>query len=1085
MSLDFRAAQVREALHAFDFQRLFLDELGWDNPPGNLVIEVDGQDYRLEAVAEKSGLTAYVQRGADLPDRAARMKIERATAAQVYEHVLIFTDGDRTRQVWQWVKRQPGRSPLYREHTLHKGQTGEPLIQKLRHLAFSLWDEPSIADVSGRARKAFDVDRVTKRFYSEFKARHDTFLEFVDGIPSDDHRRWYASLTLNRLMFVYFIQKKGFLDDDPDYLRNRLAQVQQRRGRGQFLSFYRRFLRRFFHEGVGQPPKQRDAELDALIGRVPYLNGGIFDEHDLEKSHRDIEIDDLAFVQLFDFFDAYQWRLDERPLRADNEINPDVLGYIFEKYVNQKQMGAYYTKEDITGYITQNTVIPRLFDMARRDCAIAFQPDGAVWRLLRENPDRYVYASVRQGVDRPLPDEIAAGLDDTAQRGGWNEPADDDFALPTETWREHVARRQRYEEVWERLAAGQVTEVNDLVTLNLDIRQFAQDVILDCEGPELLRAVWKALRRVSVLDPTCGSGAFLFAALHVLEPLYDACLERMEAFCTLNEYGGGVRRSSKRFSDFRACLKEAATHPNRRYYILKSIIVQNLYGVDIMAEAVEICKLRLFLKLAAQAATVDELEPLPDVDFNIRAGNTLVGFTSLDAVRAAMRTVAKHGVAQGKLPFESETLARIEEQADDARRAFDRFREQQTTLGGAITPAHKANLRRRLNTLAAELDQYLASEYGVDPADPKAYTRWRTSHQPFHWFAEFYGIMSRGGFDVVIGNPPYVEYRTIKGEYSLVGLETVRCGNLYAMIWERSINLATKGHLGMIVPASAMCTDGYAVLRKLLINSGSLSVSSFSNNPGKLFDGIHNRLQIILLKRSGDKRVFTTAYNKWRGNARQHIFHALTFIEIPKVNIDSSIVKIGNELELSILRKVNSFPLVSEQQKERSPRFTIYYTRKLSATFFLQILNFIPAIYGPAGKLRKPSELKEVHFDDALIRDGTLGVLNSSLFSWLVQVFSDCRNLNHREVSAVRFDLSDTEHLSIIAGIAKELMGDIDANSKFKTRLDLKIQQTFPRQSKKLIDKLDAVLAKHYGFTDEELDYIVNYDIKYRMGLRT
>ena len=57
----------------------------------------------------------------------------------------------------------------------------------------------------------------------------------------------------------------------------------------------------------------------------------------------------------------YQWHLDERPLRNDNEINPDVLGYIFEKYINQKQMGAYYTKEDITDYISKNTIIPSPF----------------------------------------------------------------------------------------------------------------------------------------------------------------------------------------------------------------------------------------------------------------------------------------------------------------------------------------------------------------------------------------------------------------------------------------------------------------------------------------------------------------------------------------------------------------------------------------------------------------------------------------------------------------------------------------------------------------------------------------------------
>ena len=63
---------------------------------------------------------------------------------------------------------------------------------------------------------------------------------------------------------------------------------------------------------------------------------------------------------MFDFFESYQWHLDERPLRADNEINPAVLGFIFEKYVNQKQMGAYYTQEDVTEYISKSRIIPFL-----------------------------------------------------------------------------------------------------------------------------------------------------------------------------------------------------------------------------------------------------------------------------------------------------------------------------------------------------------------------------------------------------------------------------------------------------------------------------------------------------------------------------------------------------------------------------------------------------------------------------------------------------------------------------------------------------------------------------------------------------
>src|SRR5207245_6938118 len=184
--------------------------------------------------------------------------------------------------------------------------------------------------------------------------------------------------------------------------------------------------------------------------------GGLFEAHDLERDNPDIQVPDEAFEQLFTFFDAYDWHLDERPRRADNEINPDVLGYIFEKYINQKQMGAYYTKEDITGYIARNTIVPFLFNAAEKKCAIAFRPESAVWRLLRDDPDRYIYPAVRKGVDVPLPPDIAAGLNDVSKRGHWNKPAAPQFALPTETWREHVARRQRCQEVRSKLKAGEV-----------------------------------------------------------------------------------------------------------------------------------------------------------------------------------------------------------------------------------------------------------------------------------------------------------------------------------------------------------------------------------------------------------------------------------------------------------------------------------------------------------------------------------------------------------------------------------------------------------------------------------------------------
>ncbi len=214
---------------------------------------------------------------------------------------------------------------------------------------------------------------------------------------------------------------------------------------------------------------------------------------------------------------------------------------------------------------------------------------------------------------------------------------------------------------------------NDLVTLNLNIQQFAQDVLQFSEGPELLRAIWKAIEKVSVLDPTCGSGAFLFAALNILKPLYEACLIRMQGFIEDMESAGPHHPA--KFNDFKQILEESKRHPKQDYFILKAIIVNNLYGVDIMEEAVEICKLRLFLKLVAQVESQDRIEPLPDIDFNIRAGNTLVGYARYDDVKKAVSS---------KLDF-GDAMSRIEDKAKVLDSAVELFRKQQTELDGTVT----------------------------------------------------------------------------------------------------------------------------------------------------------------------------------------------------------------------------------------------------------------------------------------------------------------------------------------------------------------------------------------------------------------
>jgi hypothetical protein len=727
-------ARARQLLAKGDLRSLFVEELGWDRHSAPLQVTVGASSLTLAALAHKRGMVAYqwaAPEGGRLPDYAERRKIEHQVAKSVHEHLIVFTDARAETQIWQWVKREPGKPAACREHAFHKSQSGDGLLQKLQAIAFTLEEEEqlSLPDVTRRARSGFDVERVTKRFYDRFQKDHAAFLKFIAGITERADHEWYASVMLNRLMFVYFIQRKGFLDGDSDYLRNRLKRMRDEHGKDKFYSFYRYFLLRLFHEGLGG--RKRSAELEKLVGRIPYLNGGLFDVHELEKPERygkDIQIPDQAFERIFDFFDAYQWHLDERPLRKDDEINPDVLGYIFEKYINQKQMGAYYTKEDITEYIGKNTVLPFLLDAARAKCKVAFEnPKGpTVWDLLKGDPDRYIYAAVRHGAGQPLPADIAAGLNPPTLhqpvgegpvktlelRRGWNRPAPATHALPTETWREVIARRKRCEEIREKLAVGDVRDVSDLITLNLDIRQFVQDAVESCEGPDLLRAFWHAVEKVTILDPTCGSGAFLFAALNILEPLYEACLDRMEAFVGDLDRSGEKHRPEK-FSDFRKVLAHVAAHPNRRYFIFKSIILNNLFGVDIMEEAVEICKLRLFLKLAAQVepdTARDNLgiEPLPDIDFNIRAGNTLVGYATYDEVKRALGA---------KFDFDN-ALEKISVKAADLQDLFDSFRAHQIQDDSPVPTQDKQELRKRLNALDDELNRHLASEYGVPLPSP-------------------------------------------------------------------------------------------------------------------------------------------------------------------------------------------------------------------------------------------------------------------------------------------------------------------------------------------------------------------------------
>lgn len=1092
--------KILELLSQNKLKELFTQHLGWNNFNQTMPVQVEGITYTLNGIVEKEGFAIYelINSSSEPIKYALRKKISNKLAKIQLEHLIVFTE--KNEQVWQWIKRATKNSPAVTRSEIYNPatQSGEKLYQKLEKLFFG-WDDYTITDVTQRINDSLNKDKVTKKFYEEFRKNKDSFTKFIEGMTETVDKEWYSSLMLNRLMFIYFIQKKGFLNNDLNYMRNKLNEIQEKKGNDKFYSFYRKFLLVLFHEGFARELDKRSVETMQIIGKIPYLNGGLFDVHELERKYSDIKIPDSAFEKIFDFFDKYDWHLDDRPVSDDKQINPDVIGHIFEKYINQKQMGAYYTKEDITEYISKNTIIPFLFEEAKKKCEVAFKENSYIWRMLKDNPDKYIYDAVRKGCEKPLPEYIEKGIKDVSQRTEWNTPTLEEYALPTEIWRETVERRNRYFEVKSKLENGEINSINDFITYNLDIRQFVEDIITNAESPDVVKAFYytiaghigeksneKEIPAISILDPTCGSGAFLFAGLNILEPLYDACIDKMYDF---------KHEKPDSYKEFDSILADIEKHPNREYFIYKSIILNNLYGVDIMKEATEIAKLRLFLKLAS-CAEVDYkkenfgLEALPDIDFNIRAGNSLVGFANYDEVKYAV----EHNNLTGQMNLLSgNTMDIIDEKAQKVALAYRRFKDTQLLSGthDELVTAKK-DLQQRLDDLNSELNIYMAKKYVVDTEKENAYKQWLSTHEPFNWFVEFYDVIhNRSGFDVIIGNPPYVEYNDkIKKLYTIKNYSTEECGNLHAFVTEKAYKVGkSTGTISLIVPMAIVTTKRMNEVRNIICNSSSYCY--FINlagdwHPGRLFDGVRSQFCIFVSRQRFNNNIprkfYSTNYIRWNNEERNALFSTkILFCNNELSNNIDTYPKFGSSMEQKISKKI------ANQNSSLSSLFisgTGKFSYRNAGIAYYQIAINFEQEFIINGKKDKSSTLKQVICENQKIANTLVCILNSNLFSWYYFCYSDCYHLTISDLNRFRFLINNKDDYSYIC---EELMKSINENSilkitNYKTKGQIKYQEFYPRKSKLIIDKIDKVLAKHYGFTDEELDYIINYDIKYRMG---
>lgn len=1088
--------RTRNLLQKFDFKTLFIEELGWSQPTNRQVVawELEGNRFERRQIAHLSGVVVFEISADDdtIPDAKIRRAIHKEIAKHHHENLLIFLGQKRTQSLWYYVKREQGKN-ISRDHYYFKGQPGDLFLSKISAMVVDITEldergQIPVFEVASRLRTALDVERVIKRFYTEFQQEHLAFLELISGIDHERDRRWYASVLLNRLMFIYFLQRKGFLDNgNMDYLENKLqASTQSGADR-----YYRDFLWTLFFEGFAKPEDIRSAEVNRLLGKIKYLNGGLFLEHRIETDYPNISIPDVAFRNLFTLFERYSWNLNDTPGGQDNELNPDVLGYIFEKYINQKAFGAYYTRTEITEYLCERTIHQLILDRINGSAGVPpalntgkgwhsrgylphFDQPGFVQfitfrlgdalpgsvleklkieqahankslaRPLEEtqieeerrkqieayldaghgachlrNPEiarlvenallhfdgnryqllawvimpNHVHVLIETKTGFPLSEIVHSWKSFTAKQANKILKRTGDFWQPDYYDRyirdtHHLQKAIRYihenpvktglvqkAQEWPFGSAHIVESTHASETLALPRFTSIAELLLNLDARLCRFLLTDVLPNLKLLDPACGSAAFLAAAMKTLINVYSAIVGKIKF---LND------------SYLTSWLTRIEREHNLAYYIKKRIITDNLFGVDVMEEATEIARLRLFLVLVASAESVEQLEPLPNIDFNILAGNSLIGLMQVNDQDFNQRH------AQGNL-----FVKKYREVLEEKNRLIDTFRH--TTSYSDDLASLRDNINQKKEEAIATLNDILLKEFqkpGIKfeeaTWDPIKNTEGKPKKRPlkpadidalkpFHWGYEFDEIINqRGGFDAIITNPPwetfkpqakefFAEYSDLvtknkmtikdfeKEQAKLLQNEAVRQAwleyqsrfphvnlfyrntsqyknqlafvqgkkaatdlNYYKLFLEQSFNLLRRGGMcGIVIPSGIYTDLGAKQLREMLFDQTHITGLFCFENRKEIFEGVDSRFKFVVLtfEKGGVTTEFPTAFMRHQVGELERFPKtgalSLSVELIRRLSPDSlSVMEFKNETDIHIAEKMLRFPLLGEKQNQ-------------------------------------------------------------------------------------------------------------------------------------------------------------------------
>ncbi len=555
------------------------------------------------------------------------------------------------------------------------------------------------------------------------------------------------------------------------------------------------------------------------------------------------------------------------------------------------------------------------------------------------------------------------------------------------------------------------------------------DQIVETGDKKILSCLFQFLKEMKILDPAVGSAHFLESAIIVLLKIYEQIWEKAKErglesleILVADEKGEITPLDLLNISERRQF---------RLYVTLFIVLPRTIYGVDINPRAVKVARARLFLTLAKHFDVGTDSLSLSNAYVNVRTGNALVGYSNLETLEEFTWSPAEELLSTG-------------------------------TLSNHVTEMS--------TPFRSKIDETFAQEHSIDGDELKRMN-------PFHWVHEFPEVfLTRGGFDVVVGNPPYrdlsdVEYRSFCGESK----------DLYDAFMRISMRmLCENGRFGLIHANSAYCQPKFKSLREFLKqNANDITIVHFGIRPQPVFKGVMQRTAITLCKKdsSEPKRVKTSRYLRLTEDDRNQILQNPPVYDSSDFafNFDDFIPKIGNNLDYDIFRKVfsNNRTIQNLREKKGTP---IFY-HDSGESYWTKALNYEPRGYRN-GKEEKAAQWLKIEVNPTCA-DFVLCALNSSLFYWYWLTVSDCRHLTQKVIGQFpiprkEFTLDSWEPFE---RAARELMECYKKNSYYvEKRKGYQSLEFKVNRCKCVIASIDELIGKMYGLTDQEIEYLMQYD---------